>query len=726
MRNVLLVLWLLGGAIAGACQPLPSAAPTAVPDPSAPTLIPTAEAFPEVCPSPSEDNLLLRNEDDGYCLLYPEGYSVVIPFVGEICLVPGEPQDMLCHNMRAMIEVMAADGRSAAQAADEALVQLADFPVERSTRSVDGAEATVLDNYPGVDILRLVFFVHDDRLYRMTFARGSEAGSEDRVKADLLFTTLVDSFAFLPGAGASVAPIPAPGSDTRASVGGSAVVVFVEDGDIVVWDEATDQRQSIIDSGDVIRVELSGDAQMVAFVRRSHFAAGDFENNEQSALWVVGLDGSNPRELVPADQLRELVGAAQADSTNFPRLEWIPHTHRLLYSGNTYDAHGYGEGAHTPLKGVYLIDAETRASRELAPPNTSFHFVPSPDGRLVALVDTTELQLFDVESGRPLVEFPAGPLVGDTGYLAGAGVWTQDASGFVITALVEPTNIISGYELWRVPVDGSPAEEMLSFRAGSSSVVFSPDGSRAAIVGAATAVGPSARFLLTLPENLGPVAVPGDTFDYSHFTWSPASSAYILETLTFDEQGGMHGRRNLFPVCPNAAQDVEVCGPPIHLGEQIEWLEWVDGSRFLFVTYQPRRLYFGSLDGSVTPVAEDPQGFDAAAATCRNDSEFVADVTIPDGASFAPDTFFQKTWRIRNTGDCAWDASYRLTFLSGDRMSGPRSAPLGQTVQPGEEVDLSVLLMAPAEAGTYRGHWQLFAPDGTPFGTRPFVSIVVP
>jgi hypothetical protein len=39
---------------------------------------------------------------------------------------------------------------------------------------------------------------------------------------------------------------------------------------------------------------------------------------------------------------------------------------------------------------------------------------------------------------------------------------------------------------------------------------------------------------------------------------------------------------------------------------------------------------------------------------------------------------------------------------------------------------LSVMLIAPAGAGTHRGQWQLFAPDGTPFGTRPFMQIQVP
>jgi hypothetical protein len=630
---------------------------------------------------------------------------------------------MLCHSASAFIEVEDAAGRTADQVADQSIadaeVAVPGLEIQRESLTVAGEPGVALEGLPGVGPTRWIGFVHGGRLYELIL--GWDEASEDFPRMKTLHDTIITSFTFMPVA----APPPNSGEAGTGTVG-SAVVVFVKDGDIVVWDEATGQSQTIIDSGDVIRVELSDDAQLVAFVRRSHFAAGDFEDNEQSALWVVGLNGSNPRELVPADQLRELVGAAQADSTNFPRLEWIPHTHRLLYSGNTYDAHGYGEGAHTPLKGVYLIDAETRASRELAPPNTSFHFVPSPDGRLVALVDTTELQLFDVESGRPLVEFPAGPLVGETGWFTNSGVWTQDSTAFVINALIEPTNVISEYSLWRIPMDGSPAAPLIEFAAGTGSVVFAPNGAAGAVLGAAGATGPMTWFILPLPGSLGPVAVPLDSLDYSELTWSPASSPYVVEPLTFDADGGMHGRENLLPLCPNAMQAVEVCGPPMSLGEQIEWLEWVDRSSFLYVTYEPRRLFLGSLDGPVTLIAEDPASFDAVSSTCVDDSEFVADVTIPDGTHFAPRAYLSKTWRLRNTGTCTWDASYRLVFLSGDRLSGPRSAPLDVPVPPGEEVDVSVILIAPEAAGSYRGQWTMFAPDGTPFGTRPYVLIEVP
>jgi hypothetical protein len=43
----------------------------------------------------------------------------------------------------------------------------------------------------------------------------------------------------------------------------------------------------------------------------------------------------------------------------------------------------------------------------------------------------------------------------------------------------------------------------------------------------------------------------------------------------------------------------------------------------------------------------------------------------------------------------------------------------------GDTADVAVLLLAPADAGTYRGYWQMEAPDGTRFGDRSYVLIVV-
>jgi len=112
--------------------------------------------------------------------------------------------------------------------------------------------------------------------------------------------------------------------------------------------------------------------------------------------------------------------------------------------------------------------------------------------------------------------------------------------------------------------------------------------------------------------------------------------------------------------------------------------------------------------------------------TCNNESDFILDVTVPDGTHFRPGTPFVKTWRLLNSGNCAWDASYQFNFISGDPMNSPASVSIGRSILPGEIVDISVSFVAPITAGTYRSRWQMFTPDGTPFGTKPYVVIAVP
>lgn len=90
--------------------------------------------------------------------------------------------------------------------------------------------------------------------------------------------------------------------------------------------------------------------------------------------------------------------------------------------------------------------------------------------------------------------------------------------------------------------------------------------------------------------------------------------------------------------------------------------------------------------------------------------QFVRDVSIPDGSTFAPGETFTKTWRIRNAGTCTW-SGYSLVFDSGDSMGGTSPISIGN-VGPGQEVDLSVNLTAPATGGSYRGYWRIRNPSG--------------
>jgi hypothetical protein len=80
---------------------------------------------------------------------------------------------------------------------------------------------------------------------------------------------------------------------------------------------------------------------------------------------------------------------------------------------------------------------------------------------------------------------------------------------------------------------------------------------------------------------------------------------------------------------------------------------------------------------------------------------------------------------MQNTGTCAWDEGTQLVFVSGELMGASGTVEIPH-VAPDARADVSVEMVAPATPGTYRSVWQLQSPDGTPFGTRVYVQIVVP
>lgn len=105
-----------------------------------------------------------------------------------------------------------------------------------------------------------------------------------------------------------------------------------------------------------------------------------------------------------------------------------------------------------------------------------------------------------------------------------------------------------------------------------------------------------------------------------------------------------------------------------------------------------------------------------------NLASFVTDVTYPDNTHIAPNLVFVKTWRIRNVGSCSWNSSYLLIFDHGDGLgltSGYTQPLTSGVVTPGQMVDLSVSLTAPAATGTYTSYWRMRDPGGILFGITP-------
>ncbi len=106
------------------------------------------------------------------------------------------------------------------------------------------------------------------------------------------------------------------------------------------------------------------------------------------------------------------------------------------------------------------------------------------------------------------------------------------------------------------------------------------------------------------------------------------------------------------------------------------------------------------------------------------DGAYVSDVTIPDGTLFDPGDIFIKTWEIKNTGGCAWEADFQLIFSSGDQMNGTDHV-INTTVASGATGVFSVELVAPDTPGSYAGYWRLTNAEGTIFGEAVYVVITV-
>lgn len=120
-----------------------------------------------------------------------------------------------------------------------------------------------------------------------------------------------------------------------------------------------------------------------------------------------------------------------------------------------------------------------------------------------------------------------------------------------------------------------------------------------------------------------------------------------------------------------------------------------------------------------TPLS--PVGVSTPVSSC-NGLAFVKDVTIPDNTLMTAGQTFTKTWRVRNSGTCAWEKGFKFAFVGGEAMDGA-TLTLDSAVNPGSEKDLSVAMKAPNKTGSVRGTWRMSTAGGTFFGDEVYVLI---
>jgi hypothetical protein len=132
------------------------------------------------------------------------------------------------------------------------------------------------------------------------------------------------------------------------------------------------------------------------------------------------------------------------------------------------------------------------------------------------------------------------------------------------------------------------------------------------------------------------------------------------------------------------------------------------------------------------PSTDTPVSSPTATLIACDNLEFVDDVTIEDGTEVSAGELFQKVWRLKNVGSCTWTSAYDLVFDSGAQMGAPDSQQLTTgTVEPGQQIDVAINLVAPDDPGKYRANFKLRNDSGFVFGigqsSKPFwVEILVP
>lgn len=217
-------------------------------------------------------------------------------------------------------------------------------------------------------------------------------------------------------------------------------------------------------------------------------------------------------------------------------------------------------------------------------------------------------------------------------------------------------------------------------------------------------------------------------------TWT---TSYKLVFVSGEQMGAAATEFNLkSTIAPNTTVDISVAlKSPTASGNYRGYWQFknAQGASFgLGSSNQPFWVEINVNGGIVvTPTGATATPTPTPVAAGPDRVTYIADISIPDGTVLKASQSFKKTWRIKNTGTSTWGTGYKIVFVSGDLMSGPKEAPLASTVAPNTTIDVSLDLISPANNGSYRGYWELKNADGRLFGLgtnadKPFwVDIVV-
>jgi len=142
------------------------------------------------CPAASDSAQQYIDARRGFCLLLPATYSAFGVNPNEVAFAKGSLLNVT--EPRLSISIVGAGARTLDQVVADILASLPAYDFKPSTVDIAGQTASVLDNLPGQDLMRRVLFIHNGRLYDMTFSPA------DHAEMAIFYNAIVANFQLLP------------------------------------------------------------------------------------------------------------------------------------------------------------------------------------------------------------------------------------------------------------------------------------------------------------------------------------------------------------------------------------------------------------------------------------------------------------------------------------------------------------------------------------------------
>jgi len=110
--------------------------------------------------------------------------------------------------------------------------------------------------------------------------------------------------------------------------------------------------------------------------------------------------------------------------------------------------------------------------------------------------------------------------------------------------------------------------------------------------------------------------------------------------------------------------------------------------------------------------------------SCTDGLAFVGDLTYPDRTKVLPGQRLEKSWKVRNSGQCDWGPEYRFRWTGGTHLAAQDEFALYPAAAGGEAA-IVIPMIAPTVPGEYTSDWRAVSPLGVLFGDSLYIDIIV-